>query len=111
MRLTRINDDDPLFVYQYRSYNNKYGAKLGSYFLQQFSPDYITVNYKHKQLEFASLLGLEPSNTVMFALGDSKWQEYNRGGPTNRLSFHKYLHLDKDEFIKIIKEEYGNLLT
>ena len=111
MRLTRINDDDPLFVYQYRSYNNKYGAKLGSYFLSQFSPDYITVNYKHKQIEFANILGVEPSNTVMFALGDSKWQEYNRGGSMNRLSFHKYLHLDTDEFIKIIKEEYGNLLT
>lgn len=111
MRLTRTNDDDSLFVYQYRSYNNKYGAKLGSYLLQQFSPDYITVTYKHKQIEFANILGVTPSNTVMFALGNETWQAYNRGGSTNRLSFHKYLHLDTDEFIKIIKEEYGNLLT
>ena len=64
-----------------------------------------------EQIEFANILGVDPSNTVMFALGDSKWQEYNRGGSMNRLSFHKYLHLDTDEFIKIIKEEYGNLLT
>lgn len=112
MRLTRINDDDPMFVYQYRSYNNKYGAKLGSYFLQQFSPDYITVNYKHKQVEFADILKVTPSNTVLFAIGDSRWQEYNRGGLTNRLSFHKYLHLDTEEFKTIIKENLnGNLLT
>lgn len=92
MRLTRVDDDDTLFVYQKISYNNRYGAALGKYFIDKFTPDYITDKYKAVQLDFCKELNIEPSNTVLFGLGKEEWQEYSRGGNTNRLSFHKFMH-------------------
>lgn len=94
MRLTRIDDDDTLFVYQKISYNNRLGATLGKYFIDKFSVDYVVDKYKSKQEKFAEELLVSPSNTVFFAVGGKEWQEYNRGGITNRLSFHRFLHLN-----------------
>jgi hypothetical protein len=92
MRLTREDDDDTLFVYQKISYNNRMGAALGMYFIDNFSVDYIVDKYRAKQHEFCEQLNVCPSNTVFFGLGEQDWQEYNRGSATNRLSFHKFLH-------------------
>jgi hypothetical protein len=92
MRLTREDDDDTLFVYQKISYNNRMGAALGMYFIDNFSVDYVVDKYRAKQHEFCKQLNVCPSNTVFFGLGEEDWQEYNRGSVTNRLSFHKFLH-------------------
>lgn len=89
MRYTRIDDDDTLFVYHKINYNNKIGASLGLKFIEKFSPDYIPSKYIDKQLEFCHMLNVKPSKTVLFGIGGKEWQEYNRGGTTNRLSFHK----------------------
>jgi len=93
MRLTREDDDDTLFVYQKISYNNRMGAALGTYFIDNFSVDYIVNKYRATQQEFCRQLNVCPSNTVFFGLGLDDWKEYNRGSVTNRLSFHKFLHL------------------
>lgn len=95
MRLTRIDDDDTMFVYHKLSYNNRLGAALGLHFINKFDVDYITNKYHALQLEFCKQLDVCPSNTVSFGLGDDRWKEYNRGTETNRLSFHKFLHLGK----------------
>lgn len=95
MRLTRVDDDDTMFVYSKISYNNRLGAALGLHFIDKFSVDYITNKYHALQLEFCKQLDVCPSNTVFFGLGDDRWKEYNRGTATNRLSFHKFLHLGK----------------
>lgn len=92
MRLTRIDDDDTMFVYNKISYNNRLGAALGLHFIDKFDVDYITNKYRATQLEFCKQLDVCPSNTVFFGLGTERWQEYNRGTETNRLSFHKFLH-------------------
>lgn len=89
MRLTREDNDDTLFVYHKINYNNKIGAALGLEYLKKFSPDYITNKYVSKQIEFCKKLDVIPSKTVLFGIGDDRWKEYNRGGSTNRLSFHK----------------------
>ena len=89
MRYTRVDDDDTLFVYHKINYNNKIGAALGLKFINTFSPDYIPNKYREKQLNFCQALGVSPSNTILFGIGRDEWQEYNRGGATNRLSFHK----------------------
>jgi hypothetical protein len=93
MRLTRNDDDDSLFVYQKISYNNRLSADLGLHFINKYSVDYIVKKYQNTQMEFCKQLDVCPSNTVSFGLGDERWQEYNRGSITNRLSFHKFLHL------------------
>lgn len=91
MRLTREDDDDTLFVYEKANYQNRLGAILGLRLIESFGPDYIVNKYKDTQLEFCKLTNTEPSSTVLFGLGGEQWNEYNRGGKTNRLSFHNYL--------------------
>lgn len=93
MRLTRIDDDDTMFVYQKISYNNRLGAALGLHFINEFDVDYIVEKYKPVQENFCRILDVSPSNTVFFATGDDRYSQYNRGGPTNRLSFHRFMHL------------------
>jgi len=89
IRYTRDDTDDTMFVYHKINYNNKLGAAIGLRFMEKFSPDYISSKYKDQQLEFCKTLGVEPSKTVFFGLGDERWKDYNRGGFSNRLSFHK----------------------
>jgi hypothetical protein len=89
MRYSRIDTDDTLFVYGKIHYNNKLGANLGVKYLTKFSPDYISNKYIDVQKEFCNILGVRPSKTTLFGIGGSEWKEYNRGGITNRLSFHK----------------------
>jgi len=98
MRLTKHDDDDVLFVYQKSSYTNRIGASIGNLFLTKFSTDYIVNKYKDKQKSFCKMLQVEPSNTVLFGLGTDGWEMYNRGGPTNRLGLHNFLHLSEEEF-------------
>jgi len=93
MRLTRVDDDDSLFVYQKISYNNRMSAALGLYFINNFTVDYVTNKYLPIQDKFCKELNVNLSHTVSFGLGDNQWKSYNRGGVTNRLSFHKFMHL------------------
>lgn len=89
IRYSREDTDDTMFVYQKINYNNKLGAALGIRFLDLFSPDYVVEKYKTKQLEFCKQLKVLSSSTVLFGIGGNDWHDYNRGGLTNRLSFHK----------------------
>jgi hypothetical protein len=90
MRYTREDNDDTLFVYHKINYNNKIGALLGLEYFDNFSPDYIPQKYIDKQHDFCKILGVDPSKTVLFGIDkNKKYNQYNRGGPTNRLSFHK----------------------
>lgn len=100
LRLTKEDTDDLLFVYQKHSYNNRLGAELGVYLMKKFSPDYIYDKYREKQEKFCSVLGVNPSDTVIFGIGDSNWNEYNRGTATNRLGFQKYFQMTMDNFEK-----------
>ena len=90
MRCYKIDDDDSLFVYSKVNYNNKIGAFLGIKYFERFTPDYITEKYVDKQLNFCNTIGVNPSKTVLFGIDyKHKFDEYNRGGDSNRLSFHK----------------------
>ena len=91
MRLTKEDDDDTLFVYEKANYQNRLGAILGLKLINNFNSSYIVDKYKQTQIEFCKQTNTEPSSTVLFGLGGQDWDEYNRGGTTNRLSFHKYL--------------------
>lgn len=93
MRLTRVDDDDPMFVYNKSGYVNRLGGCIGIAYIQKFTPEYIVDTYESKQQEFCTALNAEVSNTVLFGIGGQEWDEYNRGGPTNRLSLHKFLNL------------------
>lgn len=91
MRLSRQDDDDPLFVTNKMGYVNRLSAQIGITLLDQFGPDYIFDKYRQRQLEYCNILNVEPSSCVLFGIGDDRWHDYNRDRETNRLSFHKFL--------------------
>lgn len=91
MRLTLVDDDDPLCVVNKTNYTNRIGAGLGLEFIKNYSADYISDRYKTTQHLFCEQLGAIPSHCVIFGLGDQKWQQYNRGAGTNRLALFRYL--------------------
>jgi hypothetical protein len=79
-----------MFVYHKISYNNKLGASLGMRFIENFTPDFLPQKYMQKQKEFCKKLDVEPSATILFGIDHkNKYDHYNRGGNSNRLSFHK----------------------
>jgi hypothetical protein len=105
LRLTKVDNDDTMFVYQKSAYNNRLGAALGIEFMKYFSSSYIPAKYLNKQIEFCKFLNLVPSKTVLFGIADRNWQEYNRGGLTNRLSLHKFLHLDIENLKGVVTND------
>jgi hypothetical protein len=94
IRLTKVDDDDSLFVCDKSSYTNRLGSTLGLEFIKNFTPDYIVNKYKQTQIQFCQQLNLKVSDTILFGIDyDNKWSEYNRGTMSNRLGLHKFLHL------------------
>jgi len=91
MRLTRIDDDDSLFVANKMGYTNRFGSQLGLQLISNFGPDFVYNKYKQRQLDLCSQYDVVPSSTVLFGIGGDQWKEYNRGTSTNRLSFNKML--------------------
>ncbi len=109
MRLTKEDDDDPLFVTNKAGYINKIAAHIGLQLINSFSPDYIYDTYRARQEEYCKILGVEPSNCVLFGIGDNRWVEYNRDRETNRLSIHKYLASNlTNEITEIANENRQN---
>lgn len=98
MRLTKEDNDDPLFVVNKSGYINRLGVALGQKLIDNFSSDYIPLTYKETQKTMCKHLGVVQSNTVLFGIAGDAWNEYNRGNTTNRLSFHNYLHLPLENF-------------
>ena len=91
MRLTREDDDDPLFVYNKNTYVNRLGAAVGLELVQRFLTDYNYNVYRKTQEDLCSQLGITPSKSVIFGNSDDLYPEYNRGTPNNRLCLSKYL--------------------
>ncbi len=90
IRYTKVDDDDTMFVYHKINYNNKIGALLGLEYFKNFTPDYIPNKYVDKQTDFCNNIGVSPSKTVLFGVDNrNKYPQYNRGGTSNRLSFHR----------------------
>lgn len=91
MRLTRTDDDDPLFVMNKSNYTNRIGAAIGIELLKQYDADYIVSKYKEHQLNYCEELKATPSSTVIFGLGGEEYHQYDRGAGNHRLSFYRYL--------------------
>jgi hypothetical protein len=91
MRLTRVDDNDPLFVYNKNNYINRLSSALGLELLNRYNPDYNYNTYRATQEKFCTQLDVKPSKCVFFATSTEKFFEYNRGTNSNRLCFSKYL--------------------
>lgn len=92
MRLTRTDNDDPLFVYNKNNYVNRLSSAVGLELLNRYGPDYNYNTYRITQEKFCKELDVELSKCVFFATTVSPaFTAYNRGTGTNRLCFSKYL--------------------
>ena len=78
VRYTRKDMFDGQKLHHSINYNNSLSAYLGYEIIKNFSPDYLYKTYRAKQLEFCSVTGLSPSDSVLFSLGDSTWGKYSR---------------------------------
>ena len=85
MRLTRVDDDDPLFFLNKLGLVNRNSSFIGLKLLQKFSFDYIYKKYEKLQKHYCNKMDLTPSNIVTLGIGGKKWAAYNRGGVKNRL--------------------------
>jgi len=94
MRLTRHDDDDALMVMNKTSYTNRLSMSVGLDLIRTWSPDFIPTQYRTKQQQLCTELGVEPSNSIIFGIdSQNQYPEYNRGGQTNRLCFAKILDI------------------
>lgn len=91
MRLTKEDDDDPLFVVNKTNYTNRISAAIGLEMLRCFNSDYIPTKYRDLQHQWCRQLDAEPSATVIFGMGSDRWSMYNRGAGNHRLCFNRYL--------------------
>lgn len=85
MRLSKVDDDDPLFFINKIDLCNRISAFIGLAIIKKFDFDYIFKKYYKKQLSYCRKMKLIPSSVVCLATGDEKWSMYNRGNKRNRL--------------------------
>tara|TARA_B110000008_G_scaffold193594_1_gene192212 strand:+ start:231 stop:1133 length:903 start_codon:yes stop_codon:yes gene_type:complete len=85
MRLTRTDDDDPLFFLNKLGLVNRNSAFIGLKILKKFKFDYIYNKYEKFQKYYCTKMELTQSNIVSIGIGGKKWIKYNRGGSRNRL--------------------------
>jgi len=92
IRLQKEKYDDQIYVVNEEKYNyiNLSSAFVGTGMMESFAPDYIFNKYRDKQLMLCEELNLIPSNCFNFGIDyNNVYNEYNRGGDTNRLCFSR----------------------
>lgn len=90
LRLRQKFKDDTLYAYNKVDYVNKISVGVGMKLINKFSNDYIIQKYKSKQKELCHKLNIIPSESVIFGIDQlHRYDQYNRGGSTNRLCFSK----------------------
>lgn len=90
LRLRQNFYDDNLFAYNQNNYVNTFSVSIGDYFISKYDNNFVYKKYAVRQQELCNSLELLPSNCVIFGIDkNNKFQEYNRGGPTNRLCFSR----------------------
>ena len=93
MRLMQNFVDDTLSAYcnQATPYLNTSSVHLGHRLIKQYHPQWLWDKYHLRQHDICNELGVAPSNCVILGVDHlNKYDEYNRGGKTNRLCFSKH---------------------
>jgi len=85
MRLSKKDDDDPLFFVNKLGLTNRIAAYYGYNLIKKFKFDYLYTKYEKKQKYYCDKMSLKPSSVVNLATGGKEWNLYNRGNETNRL--------------------------
>lgn len=94
LRYTKSGTLDGQYLMNSIGYNNSLSAFVGCKIIEKFSCDYIYDTYYQRQQEVCNYFQLEPSQSVIFAVGDSQWNMYNR----SHLLKTYQLELDAEQF-------------
>lgn len=78
MRYIRPNTCDGQQIYDRINYNNQLGARVAVDIMKNFACDRVVDRYIHHYAAICQHLDLTPGQSVIFALGDEQWQQYNR---------------------------------
>lgn len=78
LRYTKPGIFDGQYLMNSISYNNNLSAYIGTRIIERFACDYIYRTYQDRQQILCDYFGWEPSQSVIFALGDDRWSMYNR---------------------------------
>lgn len=90
IRLDKSFYDDTMFAYNQNEYINLYSVWYGQQFLKRFDNKWLLEKYRPRQIKMCKELDLEISSSVIFGIDNkNSYNEYNRGGNTNRLCFSK----------------------
>lgn len=97
MRYTRSTVFDGQSLHDAINYNNTLSAQVGNMLIRNYSSDYIYNYYREQQLDFCNTVGIVPSDSVLFAVGNSEWKEYNRSNLLQqyRLTFDPALFVNR----------------
>lgn len=76
------------------NYNNNLSAYIGLKIIDKFPSDYMYNKYRAKQQAVCDYFGLVPGDSVMFAVGNSDWDQYSR---RNLLQMYQ-LNMDPSKF-------------
>ena len=93
VRYTR-NTIDGQKLHDNINYNNTLSAYIGSRIIEKFPSDYIYNQYKDQQMSVCDYFGLVPGDSVMFAVGNTDWNQYSR---RNLLDVYQ-LNIDPSKF-------------
>jgi len=85
VRFRREFNDDLVDICNTLDSANPHSCAVALAFINRFDVDFNQTTYRAKQLGVCEKLGVTASDTVIYGLGDHKWQAYNRGGQYNRL--------------------------
>ena len=90
IRFEREYFDDTLYAYNQNNYVNLYSVNIGLKFISKFSNNWLLDKYRNLQQQTCNELGVNTSSCVIFGIAKKgKFDEYNRGGESNRLCFSK----------------------
>jgi len=90
IRLRQNFYDDPIFAYNQTDYVNKYSIAIGQYFIEKYDNDFLYKKFSKQPKQMCQELDLEESDCVIFGIdAKSQYNEYSRGGNTNRLCFSR----------------------
>jgi hypothetical protein len=90
LRMRREFKDDTLVAYNQNQYVNRHSVNIGNHMIKTFSNDWLVDRYKQRQQDLCRRLEVVPSSCVIFGIDhDHHFNEYNRGGASNRLCFSK----------------------
>jgi hypothetical protein len=79
VRFTREYQDDGISMINEVNYQNHLSMALGVAYMQEFPRDYLWSKYMANYHKVSKQFDMEPTDTVIFCLGDERYKEFNRG--------------------------------